>query len=198
MTTKNLRTMLAFVLMLGAIMLAGCGGGGGSASGTPVAPVVNPSAKAVLTPDRVILSSSATSIKADGSNFTTLTASIVDANNFAVSGQTVSFTITTGSGQLGVVSGTSSDAGQVSITYTAKSPSGPLNSTDRTDVVKATVVGTSVSDTIPIPVTASSLSLILGASPASIKKDNSNWTTITAKVTDAGGNISAASTGMWP
>lgn len=135
----------------------------------------------------LILASSAASIKADGSTSTTLTATVVDANGWAVAGATVRFAVKSGSGHfLTANSGPSSAAsGIVTISYSALSSSGTANLTDHTDIVSAEVVGTGVTGEISIPVTASSLSLMLGASVPSIKTDGSNSATITASVIDS-------------
>lgn len=138
--------------------------------------------------DSIILSSSAVSLKADGSNSTTITATVVDVNKLPVSGATVNFTtVAPASGQFGVSSGTSGSSGTVTISYSALAASGIVNSTDRNDIVKATVVGASpaVTAQIAIKVTASSYSLLLGTSVPSIKSDGSNSATITATILDS-------------
>ncbi|MCX7176536.1 MAG: Ig-like domain-containing protein [Proteobacteria bacterium] len=116
-----------------------------------------------------------------------LTATVVDANGFAVSGATVRFAVKSGSGHFLTASSGPSSAGGgiVTISYSALSASGTANQTDHTDIVSAEVVGTGVTGEIAIPVTASSLSLLLGASTPSIKTDGSNSTTITASVVDS-------------
>jgi len=134
----------------------------------------------------LILASSATSIKADGSSSTTITATVVDANGWAVSGATVRFGLKSGAGHfLTASSGPSSGSGIVTISYSALSASGKVTQTDHADVVSAEVVGTAVTAELSIPVTASSYSLLLGASIPSIKSDGSNSTTITASVLDS-------------
>jgi len=137
-------------------------------------------------PASLILASSATSIKADGSNSTTITATVVDANGWAVSGATVRFAVKSGFGHFVTASsGPSSTSGIVTISYSALSASGTVNQTDHTDVVSAAVLGTPVTAELSVPVTASSFSLLLGASIPSIKSDGSNTTTITASVLDS-------------
>jgi len=116
-----------------------------------------------------------------------ITATVVDGNGWAVAGAVVKFAVKSGTGHfLTASSGPSSAAsGIVTISYSALSSSGASNQTDHTDVVSAEVAGTSVTGEISIPVTASSLSLLLGASVPSIKTDGSNSTTITASVIDS-------------
>lgn len=174
MLTIKSQVFLAAGLLTAALGLAGCLSGGGT-------PVITQSA--ATTAASVILASSAASVKADGSNSTTITATVVDANNLAVSGVTVKFSAS--SGQLGVSSGTSAATGIVTIPYSALSSTGVVSSVDSTETVTATVVGTSVTAQISIKVTASSLSLSLGTSTPSIKTDGSNSATITANVFDS-------------
>lgn len=180
MLSINSQVFLAAGVLLAALGLTGCISGGGE-------PVTTPPTTA-STAASIILSSSATSLKADGSNSTTITATVVDAKNQSVSGATVVFTVKSGSGHFTTPSsGPSSSGGIVTITYSARSSSGTVNQTDHTDIILAVVDGSSpvVSEQISIPVTASSYALSLGTSLSSIKSDGSNSTTITAYVTDA-------------
>ena len=134
----------------------------------------------------LILASSAVSIKADGSSSTTITATVVDANGWAVSGATVRFAVKSGFGHfLTASSGQSNASGIVTISYSALSAAGTTNPTDHTDTVSAEVAGTSATAELSIPVTASSLALLLGASTPSIRSDGSTSTTITASVIDS-------------
>ena len=133
----------------------------------------------------LILASSLTSLKADGSNSSTITATVVDSNGLAVSGAAVRFDVKSGSGHfITASSGLSSAAGVVTISYSALSSVGTSNQTDHTDTLSITVVGTAVTGEITIPVTASSLSLLVTASPSSVKTDGSTSTMITASVID--------------
>ena len=183
MLTRKVHAFLAASLLTLILGLTGCGGGGG-ATGSATPPTTGGTTKPTAGPPAaVLLASSAASIKADGTNSTTITATVVDANNLAVSGATVKFTAS--SGQLGLSSGVSTSSGSVTIPYSALASSGTVNPTDRTETVTATVVGSSVTAQISIKVTASSLSLILGTSIPTIKTDGSNSTTITATVFDS-------------
>ncbi|MCX7176539.1 MAG: Ig-like domain-containing protein [Proteobacteria bacterium] len=130
----------------------------------------------------IILGSSSASIKPDGSTSTTITANVVDVYNLPVSGVTVKFSAS--SGTLGTSSGVSSAAGAVTIPYSAVSPTGVINMSDRTETVTATVVGATASAQIPIKVSSSSLLISLATSNATVKSDGSNSATITATVTD--------------
>lgn len=184
MLTKNVQTLFVASVLTLILGLTGCGGGGGATGSATPPPTTGGTTKPTAGPPAaVLLASTAASIKADGTNSTTITATVVDANNLAVSGATVKFTAS--SGQLGVSSGVSSSSGSVTIPYTALNSTGVVNSTDRTETVTASVVGSSVTAQISINVTASSLSLSLGASIPTIKSDGSNTTTITANVTDS-------------
>lgn len=183
MLTKNAQTFFATTLLALLLGLTGCGGGGGAAGSVTVPPAGGTTTPTSGPAAAVILASSAASIKADGTNSTTITATVVDANNLAVSGATVKFSAS--SGQLGVSSGASSTSGVVTIPYSALASSGTVNPTDRNETITATVVGTSITSQISVKVTASSLSLALSTSIPSIKTDGSNSTTLTATVFDS-------------
>ncbi|MDD5176578.1 MAG: Ig-like domain-containing protein [Sterolibacterium sp.] len=157
------------------LALAGCGGGGGGAQGSGGASKAGPAAS-------VILSSSANSVKADGSDTVTITATVVDVNHLPVENARVNFA--SPSGQLGASSGFSNSAGVVTIGYKALAAENVTSAT-----ITASVVNTSISAQIPIRVTAvggvTPVAVYLSSSAASIKADGSNSTTITATVVDA-------------
>jgi hypothetical protein len=191
--TKRFKAFLSAAWLVAALGLQGCNAGGGDAVTTTSTTTVSSTTTTTIVgpPATVILSSSATSIKADGSTTATITATVVDAKNLAVSGATVAFTVKSGSGHFTTASsGPSSSSGTVTIIYSALSPSGTINQTDHTDIVKAEVSGTSATAELVItvatslPTASSSMSLLLGASVPSIKTDGSNSTTITATVID--------------
>ncbi|MFA7279740.1 MAG: Ig-like domain-containing protein [Sterolibacterium sp.] len=193
MLTNRFKAFLSAAWLIVALGLQGCNAGGGDASSTTSITTVSATTTTTIVgpPATVILASSAASIKADGSNTATITATVVDAKNLAVSGATVSFSVKSGSGHFATASsGLSSSSGTVTITYSALSPSGTINQTDHTDIIKAEVPGTTVTADLVIqvasalPATSSSMTLLLGASVPSIKTDGSNSTTITATVID--------------
>jgi len=168
MLKTKFQILLTGALIAGLIGLTGCGGGGG-ATGSAI-PSATPTAASV------ILSSSAASAKPDGSSSTTITAQVVDANNLPVAGATVRFNAS--GGTLGVSSGVSSTSGDVTIPFSA------ISSTDRTETVTATVIGTNVTAQISIKISSAALLITLSSSSASIKPDGSNSTTISASVLD--------------
>ena len=191
MLKTKFQVFLSGALIAGLIGLTGCGGGGG-ATGSSI-PSATPTAAAI------ILSSSAASVKTDGSNSTTITAHVVDANNLPVTGATVKFSAS--GGTLGVSSGVTTNAGEVTISYSAISPTGSVNTSDRTETVTATVVGTSATAQVAVKVVSNLMLIILSSSNASIKPDGSNSTTITANVLDvynlpvAGATVKFSATG---
>lgn len=174
MLKSKLQVFLAAALLSSLIGLTGCGGGGGAAgsASTSTTPSTPPAAA-------VLLGSSSASIKPDGTNSTTLTATVVDANNLPVSGATVKFTASAGT--LGVSSGVSTKDGVVTIGYSA---TGISDMSDHSETLTATVVGTAISARIPVKVSSSSLVISLGTSNATVNSDGSNSATITATVTD--------------
>ena len=169
MLKTKIQVFVAAALIAALMGLAGCGGGGGAAGSTT-------SSTAATTAAAIILSSTTPTVKTDGSTSTTITARVADANNLPVAGATVRFSATAGT--LGVSSGISSTTGEVTIPYSATA------STDRTETVTASVVGTGVTAQIPIKITAAALQIILASSSASLKPDGSNSATITANVVD--------------
>ena len=157
---------IALVTLLGA-----CGGGSNGGSTTP-APVTPPGPVAAA----INLSASATTVKSDNSNSTTITATVLNAANAAISGVAVTFSADTGILSSGSV--TSDASGQAKVTFSA----GGNNASSRTGTITATA-GT-VSSQIPIKITGSTIdlvsngtSLIIGGSPA----------TLTVTVKNAGG-----------
>ncbi|MBI5923413.1 MAG: Ig-like domain-containing protein [Betaproteobacteria bacterium] len=192
--TARFQAFLSAAWLIAVLGLQGCTAGGGDAGSTTSTTTVSSTTTTTIVgpPATVILASSAASIKADGSNTTTVTATVVDAKNLAVAGVTVAFSVKSGSGHFTTASsGTTTSSGIVTIAYSALSPSGIANQTDHTDVIQAEVSGTSVTADLVIqvaptlPAAASSLSLLLGASAPSIRTDGSNSTTITATVIDS-------------
>ncbi len=160
--------LLAATLPL-VIGLAGCGGGGGASESTPPPTTTSPTAS------KIVMSTTNATVKTDNSNSATITATVMDSNNIAISGATVTFT--NGTGQLGVSSGISSSTGAVTIPFT----SGLSDKTNRTETITATVSGTQATAQIPIQVTGSTISVM--ASPSSVQAGAP--VTLTASVKDA-------------
>jgi len=152
MLTRKLRAYFAVALLPALLGLAGCGGGGGAMGTTPPATGGKPGPAA-----SVILATSASSLKTDGSNSTTITATVIDANNLAIPGQIVKFAATTG--QLGISSGASSATGVVTIPFSALATSGTPDRTNRTETVTASIIGTSVTAQIPVQISGSALTI---------------------------------------
>ncbi|MBI3526242.1 MAG: Ig-like domain-containing protein [Betaproteobacteria bacterium] len=147
-TTKS-HIPLTLAMLAAALGLAACLSGGAAA---PESNKIVPT-----TATQIILAASPPSIKTDGSNSTTITASVLDANNLPISGQIVKFTAH--SGQLGASSGPSSAAGVVTIPFSALATTGGGDRTNRTESITATLVGALVTALIPIQVSGSALTL---------------------------------------
>lgn len=109
----------------------------------------------------ISLGTSSATVNSDGSNSATITATVTDPNNIPVSGATVTFSAATG--QLGSSSGPSSAAGIVTIPFSAvaldKVTGAPIDKTNRTEIIVASVAGTSATAQIPIQVVGSLLIL---------------------------------------
>ena len=153
--TSNFFAM-ALLLLLGA-----CGGGGSGTTTTPV--VVTP----VPTASAINLSASLTTVASDNSNSSTITATVVDASNAAVSGVTVTFSADTGF--LSTSSAVSDASGKATATFS----SGSSNPSSRTATITASASGKSTQ--IPIRISGATVtlastasSLVVGGSPATL------------------------------
>lgn len=152
------------------MVLAGCGGGGGASGGSST-----PTTPTTPTASKIVMSTTNATVKTDNSNTATITATVMDSNNIAISGATVTFT--NGTGQLGVSSGTSSAGGLVTIPFS----SGISDKTNRTETITASVSGTSASAQIPIQVTGSTMTL----SSSSSNVQAGSTVSLTANLKDA-------------
>lgn len=135
------RTQLLFVSAL-VLALAGCGGREVPAAGTTPAastPVVTP--PVVATTTSLTLSASANTLKSDGSDSITITATALGTGNSTLSGQAVTFAASTG--QLSTNTGTTDTTGKATASFTA-GPSG-INRT-------ATITVTSGAATMQLPI----------------------------------------------
>jgi hypothetical protein len=155
------------------LLLAACGGGGnnttltqppgGGGGGSTVASVT--------------LSSSLTSIAADGSTKATITAIVRDANNASVQSATVVFG--SSNGLLAVVSGTTDASGTATATLTA--PPAPAG----TAIKVTAAVGTVAATPVTVNVVAIQQSLSLVTDMPQIPSDFSKSATISALMRDA-------------
>lgn len=166
----SLNKFLAATMLPLVMGLAGCGGGGGASGGSST-----PTTPTTPTATKIVMSTTNATVKTDNSNSATITATVMDSNNIAISGATVTFT--NGTGQLGVSSGISSTTGVVTIPFT----SGLTDKTNRTETITATVSGTPATAQIPIQVTGSTITVV--ASPSSVQAGAP--VTLTANVKDA-------------
>ena len=169
---------LGFVLVLGALVALGGkgGGGGGNASGDVAS---------------LSLTATQTSLPADGSSSTQITATVVDGNNAAVpDGTEVQFESTSGAVAPAQVQ---TSSGQAIVTLTAGSAAGPCT-------VTATAGGKTAHVTISfLPSDQGNRgSITLTATPTSIQVLNSGGadteSTIVATCRDAEGNLATSGT----
>ncbi len=136
-------------------------------------------------PAKITLTSSAYTLKSDGSDSVTLTATVKDAVNVGVSGATVTFTPTS-TGDAGVLSANTAvtDAyGSARVTLSA----GTFDRSNRTINVTATVGTLAPTPVVPIVVSGSTVALSSSRSSL-IAGDPASVATLTVSVTDAGGN----------
>jgi hypothetical protein len=103
------------------------------------------------TPSSLSLALSQVSVKSDDSDSSTITASVFDANNSPVEGETVTFA-TTG-GAISAATATTDSTGECTITFSAG-----VESTNQTVTISATVSGLAPSQ-IPVQITGSTVTL---------------------------------------
>ncbi|MEQ1914766.1 MAG: Ig-like domain-containing protein, partial [Sideroxydans sp.] len=143
------RTQLLFVSAL-VLALAGCGGREVPAAGTTPAastPVVTP--PVVATTTSLTLSASANTLKSDGSDSITITATALDAGNSVLTGQAVTFSASTG--QLSASTGTTDATGIAKASFSAGA-----SGINRTATV--TVTSGAATMQLPIQITGSTIS----------------------------------------
>jgi hypothetical protein len=126
-----------------------------SGSGVTAQVIVN---FVATTPTSIAVQASPATIVTQGQS--TITATVRDANNNLVQGQTVDFSITQDStgGSLSVASGTTNVQGQASTVYTAST----TTSADKGVIITAKVQGYSVSGSAPLTVGGQTIFLSLG------------------------------------
>ncbi|QNM97654.1 beta strand repeat-containing protein [Chitinimonas koreensis] len=166
-----------FAVVAATSTLVACGGPGGDSGGT-TNPTPTPTPAPVI--GKVFLSASQKSVKTDNSDSATITATVLDANNTAISGASLTFKTT--SGQLVVPSGTGavSDAsGKIVATYSAGS-----DRSNRTDTITVSAAN-GVSAQLPITVSGTQLTLTAGSTALTAP---SGSTPLTATLVDAGNN----------
>jgi hypothetical protein len=163
-----------FIMWLGAVLLAGCGGSsksvlgegaGGGTTGTTTDPVAS-----------VVVTTSTATIAADGSTSATISAVAKDAKNNFVSGATVAFS--SSAGGLAVTQATTNATGLATATLTAGTAASgtAITVTASTQGVKSTV-------SVTVGTTQQTIKIV--TSQPAIATDGSTSATITALVLNA-------------
>lgn len=160
LTNFRMRAALKFVAIGLIATLTGCGGGGSTSTSTtppPVVPVAN----------EINISASMLSIPADNSASTTITATVTNAANAAVSGVPITFSADTGF--LSASAATSDATGMATVTFS----SGTSNASTRTATITATASGRSTQIPISISGTTATVSstastIVVGGSTATL------------------------------
>jgi len=126
-----------------------------------------------------------TSVTADGSTTSTITVTLLDANNNPVSGKTVTLSQGTGSSTISAASGASSASGVVTFTVKDTKAEGvSYTATDSTD-------STTITPTASVTFTAGTVNAtksMATANPTSVTADGSTTSTITVTLLDANNN----------
>ncbi|MFU8866202.1 MAG: invasin domain 3-containing protein [Rhodobacterales bacterium] len=135
-----------------------------------------------LTEEGSSISASPTSLTADGSSTSSVTVTVVDANDNPISGEAVSI-LADGTS---IGSGTSGIDGAFNATYTAGTTTGSV-------VLSFTVAGAPATNTATIALTAGVVDLTargssISASPTSLAADGASTSTVTVTVVDANNN----------
>jgi len=177
---KFKHTGIVILIVFITFLSAGCGSSGGgdsdSSSDSSAAEESGGGATASMT-----LSADPTSIPADGSGSTSITASLTDdAGNAVAQGTSVTFSTTLGTLSSGTTT-TPDDTGVVIVSLIAGTTAGP---------VTVTATSNNVTQTTSVTFTesgggATASSIKLSADPISVKSDNSDSSIITANVLDA-------------
>jgi hypothetical protein len=164
---KTLGTLLAATLLVagcgGGSTLSGNGGGGGSSTVAHISVAATPA-----------------NIAADGSTSATLSATVTDTNNVAVSGVTVGFAVSAG-GVATVTQGTTDASGTATATVKAST------ATAGTALTVTATAGT-ISGSTTVNVIAIQQTLTLATDSPQIPSDGSKAATISAQLTDANNN----------
>ncbi len=127
----------------------------------------------------ISLTATPDSILADGESTSTITALVTDQHGNPVDGETISFTLTSGTGSLAPLTAVTSD-GIATVTYTSSTTAGTVTVTaESTNELSATVDITLI-DASKLPD-----KVFLATSQVSVKSDSSDKATITATVLDA-------------
>jgi len=145
------------------------------------------------TPTKLLLSAFPTTLSADGTSTSTITAGVYDANNILVTDSNALITFSLSGAAGGTLIGTNpvnANGGIAKITYRSGSSSGTI-----------TITGTSSGltqgqTTISLTKTGQATKLILSASPSSITANGTSTSTITAGVYDSNNNLVPNSTAL--
>jgi len=146
---------------------------------------INFSGQVSQVPNAIALSASAYTLRSDGSDVVTLTASVKDTLNVGVNGATVTFTPTS-TGDAGLLSATSAvtDAyGKATVTLSA----GTFDRSNRTINVVANVSNAGNSSILPIIVSGSTVTTL--ATNTSLVADGTAASSIMVTLKDSGGNL---------
>jgi len=157
---------------------AGGTGTGGTAAGTGTGGGTTPPPVAVAA-TQLVLSALPGSVNSDNSNFSVITATVLDAGNAVVSGAVVAFSATVG--QLSTASATSDTTGKAAVNF-----SSGASTSNQVATITATLTGIIPAVTVQIPIRVVGSTVTLTSVTSSLTAATSDTLTITIK--DAGGN----------
>jgi hypothetical protein len=174
---------LSIVAWMAAALLAACGGGSQTITGSPGTGTGTGGGTAVA---KVSVAASPATIAADGSTTSSITATALDANNAGVAGAAVTFGSSAG-GAVAVVTGTTDANGKATATLSNASAAAGTNLT-----ISATAGG--VTGTATVAVVAIQQSLSLQTDQPQIPSDASKPANLSAVLRDANNNALAGAT----
>ena len=175
----NLRNALGVALASAVLLVGGCGGGGGG-GGSSSSSSTTTTSKPVAS---ILLTTSQSKIKSDGSDSTTVKATALDADHAAIAKAVITFKADSGALSAGSV--TAGTDGAATVTFTA----GSADPSSRTATITASVG--SVSQQIPVVISGATISVTSAATSLVVGGTSS---TVTATLKDASGNPLANTT----
>ena len=175
----NLRNALGVALASAVLLVGGCGGGGGG-GGSSSSSSTTTTSKPVAS---ILLTTSQSKIKSDGSDSTTVKATALDADHAAIAKAVITFKADSGALSAGSV--TAGTDGAATVTFTA----GSADPSSRTATITASVG--SVSQQIPVVINGATISVTSAATNLVVDGTSS---TVTATLKDASGNPLANTT----
>jgi hypothetical protein len=177
-----MRRLSIIAWMTASVMMTACGGGSRTIIGTPT----TGGSTGGTTVSKVSVAASPSTIAADGSTTSSITATALDANNAGVSGAAVTFSSSAG-GAVAVVTGTTDASGKATATLSNASAAAGTKLT-------VSAKSGSVTGSATVAVVANQQSLSLQTDQPQIPSDSSKPANLSAVLLDANNNALVGTT----